>query len=409
MDGFALIEPTFFAGYQRIIANTKLEFESIRSLISQNSLKTEGKKLYTIDENGVAHANIKGVLRSKSSIFDEIFGVSGSLTYPEISEMADLVDSDPLVKEIILHIDSPGGYTMGVHDAYEAISLIQKPVTALVEGQCCSAAYWIASGANKIVAQGEQCQIGSIGTLVTITVYPEDITISSSDAPKKSPDPTTPEGKAVIQEMLDSLQSLFVRSVAEGRKVSVQTVQSDFGQGGVFLSRQALGAGMIDEIKTRAQSKTQTAPSVPSQPSNPLVNSAKTEQITPKGGKMDIEKLKTEHPAVFAEAVGLGAKSERERVAGLKSYADADKDNTKVQEIVSEAISNGSNLEDVQAKLLVAMRDFKSVNAPAVGTKVEDPASSKLQILGEQRFGEESKLEDALSKMFGGKVYDSNK
>jgi len=362
-------------------------FDSENRISMSVSQSDTPKKLYEVDEKGIAHAQIKGVLSNKVSLFDKLFGYAPTLTYQEIIDMADQVDSDPRVKELVIHADSPGGYSMGADDASIAISLINKPVTTMIEGQLASAAYYVTAGSDKIIATSEQNQIGSIGTVVTIPIDVETVRISSSDAPNKAPDVTTIEGKAVIQKQLDEIQSLFVRRVAEGRGVSIQKVQSDYGQGGVFLARQALAAGMIDEIQTLEDRK--KVSQVQS------IHSAKSENKNiDKGKKMDLEKLKSEFPSVFAEVIQIGVKQERERVNSLKSFAEADKENQKVKEIVEEAIQNGNTFESIQAKLIVAMRDYKTSNkAPEIPVHAIDPIEGKQE-------SKDDEIEKAFSKMF---------
>lgn len=88
-------------------------------------------------------------------------------------------------------------------------------------------------------------------------------------------------------------------------------------------------------------------------------------------GAMDIKALKNEHPDVFAEAVQIGAEQERERVAELRSYIEADPDNLKVAEVINEAIGNGKSVGEINAKLQVAIRDgakLSGENAPDVAT-----------------------------------------
>lgn len=390
MDIFFLMNSLEVQKYNKDLENfnkNNSNFEAENKISMSVSQSDTPKKLYEVDEKGVAHAQIKGVLSNKVSLFDKLFGYAPTLTYQEIIDMADQVDSDPRVKELVIHADSPGGYSMGADDASIAISLINKPVTTMIEGQLASAAYYVTAGSDKIIATSEQNQIGSIGTVVTIPIDLETVRISSSDAPNKSPDVTTIEGKAVIQKQLDEIQSLFVRRVAEGRGVSIQKVQSDYGQGGVFLARQALAAGMIDEIYTiedrKKVSQTQS------------IHSAKSEKnIIDKGKKMDLEKLKSEFPSVFAEVIQIGVKQERERVNSLKSFAEADKENQKVKEIVEEAIQNGNTFESIQAKLIVAMRDYKTSNkAPEIPVHAIDP------IEGKQK-SKDDEIEKAFSKMF---------
>ena len=238
MDIFFLMNSLEVQKYNKDLENfnkNNSNFDSENRISMSVSQSDTPKKLYEVDEKGVAHAQIKGVLSNKVSLFDKLFGYAPTLTYQEIIDMADQVDSDPRVKELVIHADSPGGFSMGADDASIAISLINKPVTTMIEGQLASAAYYVTAGSDKIIATSEQNQIGSIGTVVTIPIDAETVRISSSDAPNKSPDVTTIEGKAVIQKQLDEIQSLFVRRVAEGRGVSIQKVQSDYGQGGYFL------------------------------------------------------------------------------------------------------------------------------------------------------------------------------
>ncbi len=390
MDIFFLMNSLEVQKYNKDLENfnkNNSNFESENRISMSVSQSDTPKKLYEVDEKGVAHAQIKGVLSNKVSLFDKLFGYAPTLTYQEIIDMADQVDSDPKVKELVIHADSPGGYSMGADDASIAISLINKPVTTMIEGQLASAAYYVTAGSDKIIATSEQNQIGSIGTVVTIPIDVETVRISSSDAPNKAPDATTIEGKAVIQKQLDEIQSLFVRRVAEGRGVSIQKVQSDYGQGGVFLARQALAAGMIDEIYTiEDRKKVSQAQSI---------HSAKSEKINiDKGKKMDLEKLKSEFPSVFAEVIQIGVRQERERVNSLKSFAEADKENQKVKEIVEEAIQNGNTFESIQAKLIVAMRDYKTLNkAPEIPVHAIDPIEGKQE-------SKDDEIEKAFSKMF---------
>lgn len=390
MDIFFLMNSLEVQKYNKDLENfnkNNSNFDSENRISMSVSQSDIPKKLYEVDEKGIAHAQIKGVLSNKVSLFDKLFGYAPTLTYQEIIDMADQVDSDPRVKELVIHADSPGGYSMGADDASIAISLINKPVTTMIEGQLASAAYYVTAGSDKIIATSEQNQIGSIGTVVTIPIDAETVRISSSDAPNKSPDVTTIEGKAVIQKQLDEIQSLFVRRVAEGRGVSIQKVQSDYGQGGVFLARQALASGMIDEIQTLEERKkvSQTQ----------SIHSAKSEKINiDKGKKMDLEKLKSEFPSVFAEVIQVGVRQERERVNSLKSFAEADKENQKVKEIVEEAIQNGNTFESIQAKLIVAMRDYKTSNkAPEIAVHAIDPIEGKQE-------SKDDEIEKAFSKMF---------
>jgi len=77
--------------------------------------------------------------------------------------------ADTDVHTIILDIDSPGGTVNGTPElayAVEALSM-GKHVYAFTAGQCCSAAYWIASQTDGIYATPSAI-VGSIGVILPV-------------------------------------------------------------------------------------------------------------------------------------------------------------------------------------------------------------------------------------------------
>lgn len=53
-----------------------------------------------------------------------------------------------------------------------------------------------------------------------------------------------------LQVLVDDQAEVFLRTVARGRGVEVETVLSDYGQGGVFVGQAAVTAGMADRVGT---------------------------------------------------------------------------------------------------------------------------------------------------------------
>ena len=76
----------------------------------------------------------------------------------EIGASDDLIkqikkaDKDAVVKGIILEIDSPGGAVLPSKEIADAVKAAKKPTVAWIRGAGASGAYWIASAADKIVA-----------------------------------------------------------------------------------------------------------------------------------------------------------------------------------------------------------------------------------------------------------------
>lgn len=162
---------------------------------------------------------------------------------------------NPLVENILFSIHSPGGEVTGVSELAGIIAEAEKRTCAYVSGMGCSAAYWIASACDSIIAN-PTAVLGSIGVMAVYTdkskalknIGVEEIEFISSQSPYKNAKPTTDEGRAKIQARVDSLAQVFIESVAENRNVSVDTVLEKFGQGGVMVGKDAVKAGLADEI-----------------------------------------------------------------------------------------------------------------------------------------------------------------
>jgi signal peptide peptidase SppA len=205
-------------------------------------------------EGGVAIIDITGMITPRLSIFNMLFGGTDVQT---IQRELDDALADSSISKIVLNIDSPGGAVTGISDladqVYKARSI--KPIEAHVPGMAASAAYWIASATSRIT-MADTASVGSIGVVGTVLdnrVWQgmQGITlheIVSSNAPKKRPDPLTPEGRAVLQNNIDSIASVFTAKVAQYRGVSEKTVNADFGQGGIVIGAAAVRAGLADAI-----------------------------------------------------------------------------------------------------------------------------------------------------------------
>jgi ClpP class serine protease len=60
----------------------------------------------------------------------------------------------------------------------------------------------------------------------------------------------TEEAHAAMQRLVNDIGGMFVRDVAQGRRVSESAVRDGFGQGRALTARAALRAHMVDRIAT---------------------------------------------------------------------------------------------------------------------------------------------------------------
>lgn len=162
------------------------------------------------------------------------------------------------VKAVILRIDSPGGTVVGGETLYRAILELgeKKPVVAVLDGVAASAAYMTAIGAERLYAR-EGTITGSIGVILQtteVTKLLEMIGVSArsfkSGSLKASPSPVeriTPQVEAATQSLIDEMYRMFRDMVLERRNMKSGD-EARFSDGRVFTGRQALKAGLIDQI-----------------------------------------------------------------------------------------------------------------------------------------------------------------
>lgn len=222
--------------------------------------REEGRELRNEFEtrvrDGVAIIPVHGPLFRYANLFTYLSGASSmELIALEFSKAME----DPAVKAVVLDVDSPGGMVNGTQELaqliYEARG--RKPIVSFVSGMGASAAYWIASAADVVVA-GRTAELGSVGAVIEVVDYSKademegirSFEFVSSVSPKKRLPPDTDAGAAELQQLVDDLGEVFVATVAEHRGVTREDVLARYGQGGLFVGQRAVDQGLADGIST---------------------------------------------------------------------------------------------------------------------------------------------------------------
>jgi len=132
-----------------------------------------------------------------------------------------------------------------------------KHVVALANSLTASAAYWLASQADEIVAAPEAL-VGSVGVFAVHEDWSKVweqaglkltyITAGKYKVEGNFDEPLSDEARAHIQGIVDDAYSLFVSDVAKGRGVSAETVRADYGEGRVLTAKDAKAVGMVDRV-----------------------------------------------------------------------------------------------------------------------------------------------------------------
>lgn len=214
----------------------------------------------TTDEpqSQIAVLNLFGVIAQRMNGMEEI---SGGTSAEMFGKAFDRALADSSVAAIVINVDSPGGTVPGVPELAAKIFAARgtKPIVAIANSLCASAALWIASAADELVAT-PSAYIGSIGVMYLHTDasaadrkqgYKRTIITTSPHKADGNPyHPLSESAKSDIEGRVNAIHAQFVAAVAQGRGVSSAKVDADFGQGRVLLAADALQAGLVDRIVT---------------------------------------------------------------------------------------------------------------------------------------------------------------
>ena len=165
---------------------------------------------------------------------------------------------DKNVKAIVLRIDSPGG---GVGPSQEIYAEVKKTtrvkkVVASMGAIAASGGYYVGAAADHIIANPGTIT-GSIGVIMEFANAEElfkrigvsAIIIKSGDY-KDTGSPLrkmTPEERKLLEGFVGNVHQQFVTAVAEGRKMSEETVRA-IADGRIFSGQQAQELGLLDSL-----------------------------------------------------------------------------------------------------------------------------------------------------------------
>ncbi|MDD5657873.1 MAG: S49 family peptidase [Elusimicrobia bacterium] len=204
---------------------------------------------------GVAVVDIAGPLVKGLSAFHYAFDSSATEL---VTDAVRAAAGSAQAKAILLRVDSPGGSVDGLAELVDAVweARRQKTVWAQVAGLAASAAYWVASQAQRIFA-GRLDEVGSIGVRMLTYDFSRFFAnmgveaVAIDTGPYKSAGAfgtaITAAQRADWQKTVDAIGAEFLAGIRRGRSVPALEEAAD---GRIFLAAEALSKGLIDGIQT---------------------------------------------------------------------------------------------------------------------------------------------------------------
>jgi len=308
---------------------------------------------YELLDGGIAVIPVQGPL-SKG---DRWWSMGSS--YSAIGNMVRRALSDVSVRSLLLDIDSPGGEASGCQElgAVLAAADAKKPVYAWADGQCCSAAYWLASTA-RVLAATPTTTVGSIGVIgvhleISQAAEKAGYTYTVFSAGKEKAygnqyEKLSPQARSAIQAEFDGLYALFVGDVAANRSLENAT-SGQWADGQCFLAQAGQDAGLVDRIQHRDE----------------FLASIREEH-------MDRQELKAQHPDLYQAVLAEGKEAAAAETGQALSQAKTEAAQAAQQQVVVMAgVLGGAGL---QTKLEAALAAGLTGEALAQAAKIMGPA-----------------------------------
>ena len=166
---------------------------------------------------------------------------------------------NPLVKAVVIRINSPGGVVAPTQELHAALTRVResgKPVVASLGAIAASGGYYVAVAADKIYAHPGTLT-GSIGVIMRLANLDGlmkkvgvDFVVVKAGRFKDLGNvgrSMTPEERRILQVMLEDVHTQFIDAVAAGRKLDRAQVLG-FADGRIVSGAQAKALNMVDAL-----------------------------------------------------------------------------------------------------------------------------------------------------------------
>lgn len=216
--------------------NQETDIEHFRSSTMRQKARTVGNS-YIID--------IKGTLEpSCASALEELGIITSYNTI--VNELLNIPEN---VDEVIFTIDSCGGSVKHLKETAQFIKALGEKYNTVtyIYGNCCSAAYYLASACKHIIAT-DSADIGSIGTICIIDDSENDkikVFVSNGTDYKVRTKDNQEIFDSYIQDRVDELAREFRQWVQNNRTL---TDSDEVYNGKCYNVDKALELGLIDSV-----------------------------------------------------------------------------------------------------------------------------------------------------------------
>lgn len=201
------------------------------------------------EHNSILELSFSGVMRDQDGMCS--YGIE---TFTKSLYQAY---SNPYIVGVLLNINSGGGESQSGYTLNQAISDKNKPVVVRT-GFCGSAALNGVVTATERIAASENAQIGSIGSMITISsenlkhIKEQYLHIYASVSPNKNIEfrKLLNDDFSGLQKSVDANAKIFQKTVEKNLKLN-ESLKQETLSGGMFYAQDAKKRGLIDGVGTK--------------------------------------------------------------------------------------------------------------------------------------------------------------
>lgn len=240
------IDPSYLEVYLSSIGQT----ETLANLSSLAELNQANQTHELMEVHGeTAVVTVAGVLGKRLGFFEKLFG---GVDYDEVSEALAEAEERDDIKNVVMHLDTPGGAGVGLPELASQVASMQTPTYAFTDTMMCSAGYWLGSQA-KAVFSTESAKVGSIGAVIVhqdvsgllskMGVKTKAFFKGSHKIDGACFKPLSKAEEEALQERISVVYGIFAKAVRGTRKgkVSAEVFESK-----VYDGSEALELGLTD-------------------------------------------------------------------------------------------------------------------------------------------------------------------
>ncbi len=201
---------------------------------------------------------IRGVIvaSESSSVFSQ-----DTVSSRDLVKFIKEADENPLVKIILLEINSPGGSAVASDEVARAVKNAKKPVISLIREVGASGGYWVASASDYVMAN-RMSVTGSVGVISSYlefsglmskygVSYERLVAGENKDLGTPYRELTATE-RGLLQNKLNQIHQFFVDEIVKNRGLSETKVRG-IATGEFFLGVEAQELGLIDALGSQPE------------------------------------------------------------------------------------------------------------------------------------------------------------